>query len=204
MEYTYTFGDNKRLYLNVTNRCTNRCAFCVRNYSKGLGGSVLWGGEEPDLQALREAVLARCSPSEVSEFVWCGFGEPTFRLDLIEESSSWLRSGGAKIRLNTNGHACLIHGRDILPDLSKAVDEVSISMNAPDFPKYQELCRPNFGQSAMAEDALWKGMLDFLSRAPAFFKDVQASVVGFLLTYEEVERCRALALSYGIEQFRIR
>ena len=132
MDYAYTYGDSGRLYLNVTNRCTNRCSFCVRNYSKGLGGAVLWGDGEPEFQELRDSVLARNSFLEVSEFIWCGFGEPTFRIDLIMESASWLRSNGAKIRLNTNGHGCLIHGRDILPELSNAVDEVSISMNAPE------------------------------------------------------------------------
>jgi TatD family-associated radical SAM protein len=197
MDYAYTYGDPRRVYLNVTNRCTNRCSFCVRNYSKGLGGAALWGGEEPGLEELRNAVLAKGRFSEISEFIWCGFGEPTFRLDLIVDLASWLRSAGARIRLNTNGHACLIHDRDILPELSEAVDEVSISLNAPDPLKYRELCCPQ-------HSAAWDSMLDFLSRSPAFFKSVQASVVGFVLTDEEATKCRALALSFGIERFRVR
>ncbi len=204
MDYAYTYGDFSRLYLNVTNKCSNQCSFCVRNHSEGLGGAALWGGREPDFQDLRESVLSRGRLSDISEFVWCGFGEPTFRLDLIVEAASWLRSEGARIRLNTNGHANLIHGRDVLPELSKAVDDVSISLNAPDSLRYQELCRPCFNQSAAEPDICWKSMLDFLSRAPAFFKNVQASVVGFALTEEEVERCRTLALSLGIERFRVR
>jgi TatD DNase family protein len=204
MDYAYAYGDTQRLYLNATNRCTNRCSFCVRNYSKRLGGAYLWGGEEPGFKELRASVLARGSLSKISEFVWCGFGEPTFRLDLIGEAASWLRSEGAKIRLNTNGHACLIHGRDVLPELSKFVDEVSISLNAPNFRRYQELCMPDFSSSATAPDVFWKSLLDFLSRAPGFFKSVQASVVGFVLTEKEVEQCRELALSFGIELFRVR
>jgi TatD family-associated radical SAM protein len=204
MEYAYTYGDARRLYLNVTNRCTNQCSFCVRNYRKGLGGAILWGGREPDFSQLRDFVLARNSFSEVSEFIWCGYGEPTFRLDLIAESASWLRSNGAKIRLNTNGHGCLIHGRDILPELSNCVDEVSISMNAPDSFKYKELCNPGFGPSPVPPEAFWESMLDFLSRAPAFFASVQASVVGIGLTEEEVDGSRKLALSFGIERFRVR
>jgi TatD DNase family protein len=204
MDYAYTFGDSSRLYLNVTNRCTNRCSFCVRNYRKGLGDAILWGGNEADLKDLRHSVLARSSFTDVSEFIWCGFGESTFRLDLIVESASWLRSNGAKIRLNTNGHGCLIHSRDILPDLSNAVDEVSVSLNAPDFIRYNQLCKPGLGPSILQPKAFWKGTVDFLSRAPAFFKSVQASVVGISLTDEEVERSRELALSLGIEKFRIR
>jgi TatD DNase family protein len=190
--------------LNATNRCTNRCSFCVRNYSKGLGRAILWGGSEPDFTELHDSIMARSSFTEISEFIWCGYGEPTFRLDLILESASWLRSNGAKIRLNTNGHGCLIHGRDILPELSKCVDEVSISMNAPDFTRYNELCKPGFSQSPTLPEAYWVGMVDFLSRAPAFFESVQASVVENSLTDEEVERSRKLALSLGIERFRVR
>ncbi len=204
MDYAYTYGDLKRLYLNATNRCTNRCSFCIRNHGSGLGGATLWGGEEPDFEALCAAVLARGEFSKISEFVWCGFGEPTFRLDLIVESAAWLRRQGARIRLNTNGHACLIHGRDVLPELSVAVDEVSISLNAPDLARYRELCLPGDSSSEAAADALWKSMLDFLARAPAFFNSVQASVVGCVLTAEEVEQCRALALSLGVKRFRVR
>jgi TatD family-associated radical SAM protein len=204
MDYAYAYGDSQRLYLNATNRCTNRCSFCVRNYSKGLGGFYLWGGEEPGFNELRGSVLARGSLSKISEFVWCGFGEPTFRLDLIVESASWLRSEGAQIRLNTNGHACLIHGRDVLPELSGSVDEVSISLNAPNSRRYQELCKPDFSSSLVEPEAFWDVTLDFLSRAPGFFKSVQASVVGSVLTEEEVEQSRALVLSFGIELFRVR
>jgi TatD DNase family protein len=206
MDYAYTYGDPRRLYLNVTNRCTNRCSFCVRNYSRGLGGAILRGGDEPGRKELRDSILARNSLSTVTEFIWCGYGEPTFQLDLIAESASWLRSSskGAKIRLNTNGHGCLVHGRDILPELSGAVDEVSVSMNAPDSMRYCELCKPGFDQSPLPPEAFWEAMLEFLSRAPAFFATVQASVVGMALTDEEIKRSRELAFVLGIERFRVR
>jgi TatD DNase family protein len=210
LEYAYTYGDPRRLYLNVTNRCTNRCDFCVRYRIDGLGGAVLWGGEEPDLSMLRAAVQRLGALEQWREFIWCGYGEPTFRLNLILEAASWLRSRGAKIRLNTNGHACVIHGRDVLADLSQAVDEASISLNAPSQRRYLELCRPDVhsivlaGGAAISPSMLWDGMLDFLSRSPAHFKKVQASVVGFALSGEEIEQCRSLARSLGVMQFRVR
>jgi len=210
VEYAYIYGDAGRLYLNVTNRCTNRCSFCVRYRMEGLGGAILWGGIEPDLGALQDAVRARGAFEQFREFVWCGYGEPTFRLDLILQAASWLRSGGAKIRLNTNGHACLIQGRDVLAELSQAVDEVSISLNAPNSQRYTELCRPdpgsipNPGGMAAPQILAWDAMLDFLSRAPVYFESVQASVVGFTLTTEEIESCRLLARSFGITKFRVR
>lgn len=204
MEYVYRYGDARRLYLNVTNKCANRCSFCVRYSTAGLGGAVLWGGEEPDLQMLQEAVRAFGSFEGFREFVWCGYGEPTFRLDLIRQAAPWLRSRGAKIRLNTNGQACLIHGRDVLPELSPAVDEISISMNAPNCWRYLELCRPESDRFLVAPERFWDALLDCLIRAPGYFESVQATVVGAVLGPEEIRQCRNLASSMGINKFRVR
>jgi TatD DNase family protein len=182
----------------------------VRYRTNGLGGAVLWGEEEPDFSMLQMAIQRLGVFEQWLEFIWCGYGEPTFRLDLILEAASWLRSRGAKIRLNTNGHACVIHGRDVMADLSQAVDEVSISLNAPNRSRYLELCRPDVNSFSnpdgkpISPSMFWEEMLNFLSRSPAYFKNVQASVVGFALTGEEIEQCRSLALSLGVKQFRVR
>jgi len=198
MQYAYTYGDPRKLYLNVTNRCSNRCSFCVRDRTKGLGGAVLLGGEEPDFQSLREAVEELGGPGAFEEFVWCGFGEPTYRVDLMTEAAPWLRGRGAGIRLNTNGHASLIHGRDVMVELAKAAAAVSVSLNAPGRERYVELCRPTFGPAG------WDAMLDFLARAPAYFRQVQASVVGGVLGPSEIRAAEALARSLGIDNFRVR
>ncbi len=204
MDYAYQFGDPQALYLNVTNRCTNRCRFCVRNGIEGLGGAVLWGEEEPDLPALKHAVESNGSIEIFREFIWCGFGEPTYRLELMKQAAPWLRSRGAKIRLNTNGHACLIHGRDVLPELSECVDAVSISLNAPSAERYIELCRPESVDLGIAPSRYWDALLEFLERSPHYFGETQASVVGFSLSREEIEQCRRLALSLSVQRFRVR
>lgn len=208
MEYAYRYGDPRRLYLNVTNRCTNSCNFCIRCHVRGLSGADLWGGPEPDLSLLRDAVQKYGGPEDFDEFVWCGFGEPTYRLDLILEASAWLRRGGARIRLNTNGHACLIHGCDVLPELAGAVDSASVSLNAPDCARYLELCLPD-PDSVLTEQIpdpsdFWTAMLDFLARSPDHFSRVQASVVGSALTPLEIARCRMLASTLRVNQFRVR
>jgi TatD DNase family protein len=204
MDYVYRYGDARRLYLNVTNRCTNSCRFCVRCGTDGLGGALLWGGEEPDLPSLQKAVDA-CRPLEnFREFIWCGYGEPTFRLDLIVQAAPWLRSRGARIRLNTNGHACLIHDRDVLPELSQVIDDISISLNAPDCEKYLEVCCPDSSDLEIAPQRFWDAMIEFLSRTPKYFENPQASVVGCVLSPEEIERSRMLADSLGIRRFRVR
>lgn len=210
MDYAYKHGDARKLYLNVTNRCTNRCSFCVRYRTVGLGGSVLWGGEEPDFAKLQDAIHSHGKLEEFQEFIWCGYGEPTYRLDLIKEAASWLRSYGATIRLNTNGHACLIHGRDVLFELSQVVDVVSISLNAPNCQRYLDLCNPDLDSFPHPDGAvpsprlLWDTMIDFLVRSPRYFKGTQASVVGYALTSEEIGQCRSLAHSLGVKQFRVR
>jgi len=210
MDYAYRYGNPRHLYLNATNRCTNRCEFCVRYRANEFGAASLWGDQEPDFAMLQSAVLRYGDPGDFEEFVWCGYGEPTFRLDLIIEASAWLRSRGVRVRLNTNGHACLIHGRDVLPELCGAVDEASVSLNAPNAARYLELCRPDSeafpdpGKIIAAPELAWEAMLDFLRRAPAHFSQVQASVVGFSLSSTEIEQSRELALSLGIKKFRIR
>ncbi len=210
MQYAYRYYSPLKLYLNVTNRCTNRCSFCVRYYTRGLGGADLWGGEEPDFAQLQEAVLGCGKVEDFDEFIWCGFGEPTFRLDLIQEAAPWLRSKGAKVRLNTNGHACLIHGYDVLGALAQSVDEVSVSLNAPTVERYLQLCRPDPAtiagpaRPAVSPADFWKATLEFLARAPGHFKSVQASVIGFLLTKEEIEQCEKLVSYLGITKFKVR
>jgi len=210
MDYAYRYGDRSHLYLNATNRCTNRCTFCIRYRAVEFSAAELWGDHEPDFSMLQNAILQHGNLEEFKEFIWCGYGEPTFQLDLIVEAASWLRSRGANVRLNTNGQACLIHGRDVLPELGGAVDAVSVSLTAPNAVRYLELCRPDPeafpdpGKIRAAPEIAWEAMLDFLRRAPDYFSLVQASVVGFSLSPAEIEQSRELALSFGINKFRIR
>ncbi len=205
MDYAYRFRDSSRLYLNVTNRCTCRCTFCVRTVGGGLGDGVLTGGPEPDLNDLLEAIEERAELQRLEEVVWCGFGEPTFRLDLILEASPVLREAGIAVRLNTNGHGNLIHGRDLLPELGRVLDTVSVSLNAPRSRRYLQLCRPDPGQvdTVPPEERFWETMLDLLARAPDYIANVHASVVGHALDTHEIEEARELAAGLGC-RFRVR
>jgi len=210
MDYGYRYGDRRHLYLNATNRCANNCTFCIRNRAADFGTAELRGDREPDFSMLKSAILQHGNLEDFTEFIWCGYGEPTYRLDLITEAASWLRSGGASVRLNTNGQACLIHARDVMPELGAAVDAVSVSLNAPNAARYLELCQPIPDMFPDPEkikakpELVWETLLDFLRRAPEYFNTVQASVVGFSLSPMEIEKSRELAMSLGINKFRIR
>ena len=208
MDWTYRFRDPERLYLNVTNRCTNRCAFCVRYATPRLGDGLLRGDEEPDLDDLLAAVRARGGAETFREIVWCGYGEPTFRLDLILAASPLFQDGGAAVRLNTNGHGCLIHDRDILPELGEVIDRVNVSLNAPNPERYLELCRPDPAavgvEPSPPPQAFWEATLDFLARAPEHIADVRASVVGGVLDDGEMASCRRLAAELAGARLRVR
>jgi TatD DNase family protein len=206
MDHAYLFNDRSTLYLNVTNRCTNRCEFCVRNRCSGLGGSVLRGDDEPDLDALLAAIDEHGGASAFEEIVWCGFGEPTFRLDLILAASPLFRDAGCEVRLNTNGHANLIHGQDVLPELAGVLDTVSVSLNAPNSERYLELCRPDVDMldADIPLERFWDAMIGFLSDASRLVPRVAASVVGSTLDDDEIEACEELARSLGARVFRVR
>ncbi len=206
MDYVYTFGDPQTLYLNVTNRCTNRCTFCVRAGAEGLGSGKLWGGPEPGRTEL-EAAIEDFGLKDVEQAVFCGFGEPTFRVDLIEAVGALLKERGVRVRLNTNGHAALINPRepDLFGRLARGLDEVSVSLNAPDAQRYAQVCRPVPSSGFTLRD-YWRAMIEFIvaMRARPEIDRVRASVVGRVLTDDEIRRCRALAGSLGCAELRVR
>lgn len=138
----------RSLYINLTNRCTDNCVFCVRNTTEYVMGYNLRLDREPTAQEIIEAVG---DPAAYEEIVFCGYGEPTLRLDCIIEVARVLKKKGARIRLTTNGHGNLIHNRPIVGDLVGLIDKVSISLNAPSAEVYSKVCRPSFGLRAFGE-----------------------------------------------------
>ncbi|MDI6740754.1 MAG: YchF/TatD family DNA exonuclease [Candidatus Edwardsbacteria bacterium] len=136
------------LYLNVTNRCTNACAFCIRQKTDFIKGHNLKLEREPDAD---EVIAAIGDPSKYHEVVFCGYGEPLLRLDLVKQAARWLKENKARVRLNTNGQGNLIAGRNIVPELVGLIDEVSVSLNAADDKTYQNVCHSRYGDLAFAE-----------------------------------------------------
>lgn len=184
------------LYLNITNRCSNDCIFCVRRGPGfSLAGFPMGLTREPTqdevLQEV-ERVRAGAGPDRLREVVFCGFGEPTFRLDVLSHVGRDLRSRGFRVRLNTNGQAALLAGRDPFPHLEGALDAVNVSLNAPDPATYLRVCQPVHGPAA------WPALLSFARVAADRIPDVVLSVVTAALDDDEVERCAALAARLGL------
>ncbi len=170
------------LYLNLTNRCSNRCTFCWKNASYVVKGHDLELSREPDARELLEAIG---DPKRYDEVVFCGFGEPLLRLDLVKTVAAELKRNGVKIRIDTDGQANLVHGRNILPELKGLVDAISVSLNAENAQKYHRLCRSPFGEKG------FEGVLDFLREAKKVIPEVTATAL--TMPGVDLEACRRLA-----------
>ena len=190
MVITYEVGDG--LYVNVTNRCTNSCSFCVRSVADGTYGE-LWLDREPTVEEIVDSIT-NADPTKYSEIVFCGYGEPTVRFyDIILVANRIKRQfPDVKIRINTNGHANLIYGKDVTPLMRDVIDSVSISLNTASAEDYVKVCAPEFGLSA------YEGLLDFAAKAKNYVPFVCFSVVRESIPDEDIERCREIAERCGV------
>lgn len=184
--YTYKIGEN--LYINLTNRCSNRCAFCVRDQSAEYEGYTLWLKDgEP---CAEQVIKAIGNPAEYNEIVFCGYGEPTYRLEEMLKICDYVHSRGGKTRLNTNGHGSLINGRNIAFELAGKLDGVNISLNAPDVKNYNAVCLPQV-------EGAFEAMLQFAEDCKKAGVNCWFSVVD-CIGREQLDGCRKIAQDVGI------
>lgn len=175
------------LYLNITNRCTSKCIFCVRFTTDFVKGHYLRLAHEPSVD---EVIRSIGDPAQHAEIVFCGYGEPLLRLDEVKAVSAWVKQQGGTVRINTNGHGNLIHKRNILPELRGLVDIISVSLDAQDEETYRKLCRPSF-ENAFQE------VISFIREAKQYIPDVQATVVD--VDGVDIAKCRAITDELGVK-----
>ena len=156
-----------------------------------MKGHHLRLSHEPSEQELRQEIG---DPSRFKEIVFCGYGEPLLRFDLVKSLSAWIKQQKGRVRINTNGHGNFISKRNILPELSGIVDSMSISLDAQDEETYNSICKPAF-QNAYNE------VLSFIREAKKVISDVQVTIVA--LESVDVEKCRRIAEDLGVG-FRVR
>lgn len=183
--YTYQIGNN--LYINLTNRCSNRCAFCVRDQNAEYEGYSLWLENEPTVEQVLEEIG---DPTRFAEIVFCGYGEPTYRFGDIIKICEAVHAAGGKTRLNTNGHGSEINGRDIVPELKENLDGVNISLNAPNEKRYNKICRPQI-------DNAYEIMLSFAHSCKERGVNCWFSIVD-CIGEDQIAACYALAQEIGI------
>ena len=191
---TITYQVKNAVYVNLTNRCPCNCTFCLRHNGPGVFGSgPLWLEREPTLEETIES-LGQWDYERFREVVFCGYGEPTERLDVLLAAAAHLkeRDPALRVRVNTNGLSDLIHGKPTAPLFVGKVDCLSISLNTDDPAEYLSVCRPKFGAAA------YPAMLKFTQEAAALLPSVVMTVVGEPVTsLEKQERCRAIAEGLG-------
>ncbi len=180
-----------KMYINITNGCPCDCVFCIRKNGDSIkDNDSLWLEHEPSFEEIKKA-FDSFDKSGISEAVFCGYGEPTVRADMLVKTAEYIKQNSdMKIRLNTNGLVRLIHKDFDINRFKGLIDSVSVSLNAPDASRYNEVTRPSFGEKAFDE------ML-------AFSKEMkEICTVGFtvvdVISEEEISQCRSLAEKLGI------
>lgn len=183
----------KNLYLNITNRCTNKCCFCPKFSTYTVKGHYLKLQEEPTVAEIIEEIG---DPSQYEEVVFVGFGEPLLRLEEVKAVAKYLKSKGVKVRIDTDGLANAVHGRNVALELKGLIDAISVSLNASDAETYQRLCRSSLGSDAY--DEVKKFILEVKKHIP----EVTATMVG--IPKLDVEAVRRIAEDELGVSFRVR
>ncbi len=188
--YLYTLDGN--LYVNLTNKCSNGCDFCVRNERTSYYGNYLWLRHgDPTAEKVISSANGFGDLTRFKEVVFCGFGEPTYKVAEMVALCDYFHEKGLKTRLNTNGQGNLINKRDIVPELKGKIDFVNISLNASCVEKYQPICRSQFGEAGFA------GLIEFAKLCRKNGVPCRFSIVD-CIGEEEVEACKRLAQSVNI------
>lgn len=195
MNIAYEFEGN--LYINLTNRCTNKCKFCIRFTPSGVDNIDLWLLREPETN---EIISALCEKNfkNYNEIIFCGYGEPLLRWETVVEVARYIKAEkpDMKIRINTNGHANIAAGKDITENFENLIDVISISLNAKNRREYNEICVCDYGEEG------FDAMLDFAAKAKRYVPRVVLSVVD-TISPEDIEECRKIAEGLGVE-YRVR
>ena len=197
---TITYEVKNGLYLNITNRCPCSCTFCIRNNDDHVYGSdPLWLDHEPSVTEICDAIDQR-DLWKYEEVVFCGYGEPTERLDALLEVAAYIKKKSPiRIRVNTNGLSDLIYGEKTAPKLKGLIDVVSISLNATNPEDYLKMVRPKFGIGS------FDAMLSFAKDCTAYVPDVVMTIVDTVTTKEEQEKslqiCNDLSVRLRIREY---
>jgi TatD DNase family protein len=189
--FTYKLGN--ALYINVTNRCNANCVFCKRKENPVLRGYNL-GMERSEEPSADVYIKEIGDPKNYSEIVFCGYGEPTIRWEIVKQVSKFVKDNGGKTRLNTNGHGNVINKKDITPEMKGLIDEVSISLNTFDPQQYAELVG--------LETSYFDKMVDFAKKSKSFVEKVVMTIVS--IDEIDIERARKITEEEIGAEFRVR
>ena len=195
---TITYPVKNNLYINITNRCPCSCTFCLRNNGESVFGSCnLWLEHEPTYEEIRQSIDS-FELNNYNEIVFCGYGEPTERLDILLETAKYIKAkSDIKIRLNTNGLSDLICNEKTAYKFETLIDTISISLNATNKDDYFKLVRPKFGICS------YDSMLNFAKDCKKYIPNVVMTIVDVVTSKEEQVKCKQICDNLGVK-LRIR
>lgn len=195
MANTLAYFLDGKIYINLTNKCTNDCIFCLRNDKSDVCGQEMWLDSE-DFSAddvinqLNELVKKYPSATDV---VFCGYGEPMLKLDILKSVAQFVKNNypDKKIRINTNGHANYVYKRNVVPELVDLIDTISVSLNAENSDEYNRLSQPKF-------DDAYEEVKKFIKCCAQSKIETVASIVdGFKGEHHDIELCEKIAKNLG-------
>ncbi|MGM9994258.1 MAG: TatD family nuclease-associated radical SAM protein [Candidatus Avigastranaerophilus sp.] len=192
-EYNLAYLLDGKVYINLTNSCTNNCAFCIRNIKEDVVGTNLFLNSEnvkaQDVIAQLEEIKDKLS----SEIVFCGYGEPMLKLDVMKEVAAYIKKNypHIKLRVNTNGHANLVYKRNVLPELKGLIDKFSVSLNGENEEVYNKISLPNI-------EGAYDAVKDFIKEAVKEGFDTTATIVTNYKDYNvDMPECIEITKSLG-------
>lgn len=192
-EYNLAYLLDGKVYINLTNSCTNNCVFCIRNIKEDVVGTNLFLNSEnvkaQDVIAQLEEIKDKLS----SEIVFCGYGEPMLKLDVMKEVAAYIKKNypHIKLRVNTNGHANLVYKRNVLPELKGLIDKFSVSLNGENEEVYNKISLPNI-------EGAYDAVKDFIKEAVKEGFDTTATIVTNYKDYNvDMPECIEITKSLG-------
>lgn len=195
-----------KIYINLTNRCTNDCIFCLRKDKDDVVGQTLWLDDENSTAddvikqfELKRNELLTTYNLPFTEAIFCGYGEPMLKFDILKQVAKYIKDKypEAKVRVNTNGHANYVYKKNVVPECKGLIDEFSVSLNGSTKEEYDELSQPKFAE---AYDEVKK----FIKACSDEGILVVASVVeGYKGRHLDLSKCEEIANGLGAK-FRVR
>ena len=209
--YTLVYSINNEpnpetVYINLTNACTNSCVFCLREQKDDVCGAQMWHDGNYTLEDVIEQFKGFLTPHPdpllkergiiiPQNVVFCGYGEPFLKKDMMKAFAQYLRENypEIKIRVNTNGHANAVYKMNVAEEFKGLLDEASVSLNSDNAKQYDEICQPKI------ENA-FEAVKDFLKCCKeAGIKTYASIVTGFDEREINVENCEKIAKELGAE-----
>lgn len=101
MANTLVYILDEKIYINLTNRCTNDCIFCLRNDKDDVVGQTLWLDDENStandvieqlVEKLKSLKIEKLDTTiQPLEIIFCGYGEPMLKFDVLKEVSEYIK-----------------------------------------------------------------------------------------------------------------